>query len=163
VGLDINASRAHAVQGPARAAPRLLPLGGPAAPTPASVGASARRGDDLPMVLSLQGRQAEVGKAGAALCRVMPHLVCADFLAAVVLDADDHALSAAVVVADGEQLSVHSAQCWPHLNLRVWNGCLVDAVADRCIRQSRRDPRDTAAAEQALYEQIDESLDSCGE
>src|SRR5947209_5631140 len=69
VGLDLNATRARAVHGPAQALPRLLPL--------------ATTADDLPMVLSLQGRQAEVGRAGAALCRLLPHLTCLDFLAHV--------------------------------------------------------------------------------
>jgi hypothetical protein len=235
VGLDLNATRARAVHGPAQALPRPLPLAGTA--------------EDLPMVLSLQGRQAEVGKAGSALCRVMPHLTCGDFLAhvgeprewvagrhrldalkalalvfehvqpalagakglvlavpayltraqvllltplaekarlpllgsvraplanalaayraepwsglALLVDADDHALTAAAVVADGDQLSVHAAQSWSHLNLRVWKGRLLDAVADCCIRQSRRDPRDTPAAEQSLYEQIEDALDTC--
>src|SRR5262249_26106028 len=40
---------------------------------------------------------------------------------------------------------------------------LLDAVADRCIRQSRRDPRDCAPAEQALYDQIDDALDQCAQ
>src|SRR5207302_7880109 len=69
IGLDVNATRARAVHGPAQALPRLLPLAG-------SV-------DDLPMILSLQGRQAEVGQAGAALCRLLTHLTCLDFLAHV--------------------------------------------------------------------------------
>ncbi|HLJ94853.1 MAG TPA: hypothetical protein VKU02_16875 [Gemmataceae bacterium] len=235
IGLDLNASRARAVHGPAQALPRLLPLAGNA--------------DDLPMILSLQGRQAEVGQAGAALCRLMPHLTCLDFLAhvgeprewvagrhrldalkalglvferlqqalagakglvlaipayltraqllllpplaekahlpllgsvraplasalaiyraepwsgpALFVDADDHALTAAVVAAEGGQLNLHTSQSWTHLNLRIWRGRLLDAVADRCIRQSRRDPRDTPAAEQALYERIDDALDTC--
>ena len=33
-------------------------------------------------------------------------------------------------------------------------------VADRCIRQSRRDPRDSASAEQALYDQLEDALES---
>jgi hypothetical protein len=235
IGLDLNSTRARAVHGPAQVLPRLLPLAGTA--------------DDLPMALSLQGRHAEVGQAGAALCRLLPHLTCLDFLAdlgeprewvagrhrldalkalglvferlqtvfvetkgvvlaipsylsrpqvlllpplaekarmpllgsvraplasalaaygaepwsglALCVDADDHALTAATVVADGDQLSLQTAQSWPHLNLRVWKGRLLDTVADRCIRQSRRDPRDTPAAEQVLYERIDDALDTC--
>jgi hypothetical protein len=237
IGLDLNATRARAVHGPAQALPRPLALAGTA--------------DELPMILSLRGRQAEVGRAGSALCRLLPHLTCVDFLAhlgeprqwvagrhrldalkalalvferfqsafggargvvlaipayltraqvmllpplaekahlpllgsvraplalalsayraepwsglALILDADEHALSAALVVADGDQLSAHAAQSWSHLNLRVWKGRLLDGVADRCIRQSRRDPRDSAAAEQALYEQIEDALDTCAQ
>jgi hypothetical protein len=235
IGLDLNATRARAVQGPAHALPRALPLAGTE--------------EDLLMILSLKGRQAEVGRAGAALCRLLPHLTCADFLAhlgeprewlagrhrldavkalalvfgqlapvfagaqgvvlavpaylmraqvmllprlaetarlpllgtvpaplasaltaylaqpwsgvAMVVDADEHALTAAAIVADGDQLSVRATQSWSQLSLRIWKGRLVDAVADRCIRQSRRDPRDCAPAEQALYEQIEDALDFC--
>lgn len=46
IGLDLNATRARAVRGPAQALPRPLPLAGTA--------------DELPMVLSLQGRHVEV-------------------------------------------------------------------------------------------------------
>src|SRR5262249_16773217 len=34
----------------------------------------------------------------------------------------------------------------------------LDAVADRCVRLCRRDPRDSAAAEQHVYEQLDAAL-----
>src|SRR5437764_232416 len=67
IGLEVNATRARAVHGPAQVLPRLLPLAG--------------TGNELPMVLSLQGRQAEVGRAGTAICRLLPHLTCIDFLA----------------------------------------------------------------------------------
>jgi len=218
-GIDVNTTRVRAVQGPAQAPPRALPL--------------EDAHEDLPMVLSLEGRHPEVGRAGAALCRLSPHLACLDFLAhlgeprewvagrhridplkavslvlerlqpacaevrgfvlvlpsylartqvnllmplinkarlpmlgsvrtplalamaayaaepwtgpALVVDADDHALDAGTVIADGEQLWLQSAQ-----------------VADRCIRQSRRDPRDCASAEQSLYDQIEDALDRIG-
>jgi hypothetical protein len=234
-GVEINATRARAVHGPAQVLPRVLPLAGSA--------------DELPMVVSLQGRQAEVGRAGSAICRLLPHLTCSDFLAhlgeprewtagrhrldaakaltlvfellqrslgqakgivlavpayltraqvlllpslaekaglpllgtvqtplvsalaayrlepwsgvALVLDIDDHAFTAGTVVANDHQLTTDAAQSWSHLNLRAWKGRLIDTVADRCIRQSRRDPRDTPAAEQALYERIDDALDAC--
>jgi hypothetical protein len=198
------------------------------------------------MILSLDGRRPQVGRAGASLCRLSPHLVCLDFLAslgesrewvvrrhridaaravglvferlqpacaggkgavlslpayltraqavllgplankarlallgsvsgplagalaahaaeawsgtAVVIDADDHALTASTVVADDEQLWIHATQSWPHFNLRAWKGRLLDKVSDRCIRQSRRDPRDSAAVEQSLYEQLERAL-----
>src|SRR5262249_55086224 len=67
--------------------------------------------------------------------------------------------TASAVSADGLQLWVHTTQRWPALNLRVWKGRILDAVADRCVRQSRRDPRDSAVAEQSLYQQRDDALD----
>jgi hypothetical protein len=239
VGLDLNATRARAVAGPAGAAPHALALDG------------TER--ELPLLLSLQGRRVEVGRAGAGLCRRLPHLVCADFLAhlgsarewsagrhrldsakavaavfehlrplcstakgvllavpdylsreqavllagpatkarlpvlgavsaplaaavsafaggpwsgpAVVVDADDHALTCTLLVSDRPDgppsLSRVRASAWPQLGLRAWKSRLVDAVADRCVRHSRRDPRDSAAAEQMLYDQLEEVLDAC--
>jgi hypothetical protein len=237
VGFDLNATRVRAVLGRPETVPRPVCLDGTQ--------------EELPMVVSLQGRHPEVGRAGASLCRLSPHLTCLDFLAhlgeerswaagrhrldaakavalvlerlepvcadvkglvvtvpgyltreqvtllnalaakarlpllgtvkaplanawaaysaepwtgmALVLDADDHAFSVATVVADGTQLSVQAAQSWPQLNRRAWKGRLLDQVADRCVRQSRRDPRDSASAEQSLYEQLEDALDRCAQ
>src|SRR5439155_16478606 len=63
----LNTPRVRAVQGPPQLAPRALALD------------EAR--DELPMILSLEGRHPQVGRAGAALCRQSPHLACLDFLA----------------------------------------------------------------------------------
>jgi hypothetical protein len=80
---------------------------------------------------------------------------------ALVLDADEHALTWAAVAVEFGQARVLEAQVLPQLGLRAWKGRLLDAVADRCVRQSRRDPRDSAPAEQSLYEQLDGALDAC--
>jgi hypothetical protein len=80
---------------------------------------------------------------------------------ALVVDADEHALTLAVVSLEAEQARVLTAHALPQLGLRVWKGRLLDAAADSCIRHSRRDPRDSAAAEQALYEQLDAAMDAC--
>jgi hypothetical protein len=48
----------------------------------------------------------------------------------------------------------------PQLNLRAWKDRLLNTIADRCIRHSRRDPRESASAEQRLYEQLDGTLDA---
>ena len=45
--------------------------------------------------------------------------------------------------------------------MRAWKDRLLDAIALRCVRQSRRDPRDSAVAEQSLYDQLDCMLDNC--
>src|SRR5271165_7112632 len=66
VGLDIDATRARAVSGPAARAPMPLRLAEPHAA--------------LPLALSLQGRQATVGGAALALCRRLPDCACLDFL-----------------------------------------------------------------------------------
>jgi hypothetical protein len=239
VGLDLNASRARAVAGPAGAAPHALALD--------------VSGRELPMLLSLEGKRVEVGRAAAALCCRLPHLVCSGFLSqlgsprewsanrhrldsakaltlvfehlrplcatakgvllalpdyvnreqarllsgpaakarlpvigaasaalaaalpalqtapwsgpALVVDVDDHALTCSMLVADQADTSEPSLArvqtCGlPELGLRTWKARLIDIVSDRCVRHSRRDPRDSAAAEQMLFDQLDEVLDA---
>jgi hypothetical protein len=65
IGLDLNATRARAVGGPAPA-PQGLPL-------------DDRHGD-LPAAVSLEGRSPEAGRAGVSACRRLPHLACVSFL-----------------------------------------------------------------------------------
>lgn len=77
---------------------------------------------------------------------------------AVVVDADDHALSASVVWVDRDVVRVLASAAWPKLASRLWVDRLIDALADRCVRLCRRDPRDSAEAEQSLFEQIEQSL-----
>jgi FHA domain len=79
----------------------------------------------------------------------------------LVLDIDEYALTWAAVAVEFGQARVLEVQSLPHLGMRVWKGRLLDAVADRCVRQSRRDPRDSAPAEQMLYDQLDGALDAC--
>ncbi len=77
----------------------------------------------------------------------------------VVVDADEYALSAAVVnVKQGEARLLHLA-AWPRLSLKAWKDRLIDGISDRCVRLCRRDLRDSAAAEQTLFEQLDSALD----
>jgi hypothetical protein len=79
--------------------------------------------------------------------------------AAVVIDADEFALSVTVVQVERAAAKVVAAAHWPKGGLRAWMDRLVDAVSDRCVRLCRRDPRDSAEAEQALYDQLDGVLD----
>ncbi|MCI0462668.1 MAG: FHA domain-containing protein [Gemmataceae bacterium] len=80
---------------------------------------------------------------------------------ALVLDADDHALTVATLATIDGQARLLEARSFPRLGLRVWRERLLNALADRCILQSRRDPRDAPATEQALFDQLDGVLDSC--
>ncbi len=80
---------------------------------------------------------------------------------ALVVDADDHALTWTALSADTRQVLVLDEQVLPRLGVRAWKERLLNAIADRCIRHSRRDPRESAAAEQMLYEQFDAMLDAC--
>jgi molecular chaperone DnaK (HSP70) len=232
--MDLNATRALVAGGAVGDLPELLPLDGIEA---------------LPMALSLEGREVVVGRAGAALARRMPHLVCLEFLPhlgrprrwsagrhrldaraatalvlhrlwrefggvdglaltvprylahdqiallaelcqhaglplvglvpgtlatalaayqsqpwhglALVLDVDDHALMWTAVMADHGQAWVVESDAAPHLGLRAWKERILNAAAERCVRQSRRDPRDSAAAEQSLFEQLDSVMEAC--
>lgn len=79
--------------------------------------------------------------------------------AVVVVDADEYALSAAIVNVQPGEARLLRLAAWPRLSLKAWKDRLIDAVSDRCVRLCRRDPRDSAAAEQALFEQLDPALD----
>jgi hypothetical protein len=233
LGLDLNASRVRAVElRPGRPARRLL-LDDPH--------------EELPLAVSLERRTPEVGRAGLALRRKLPHFACLDFLPGLgtprewsagrsrltaadalglvfdklrpllpeagaqalvlpaylspaqvtlvtkvaekarlsfrgtaalplalaicagpddygpgpvlVVDADDHALTASLVATSDGQARLAATGVQPRLGLRAWKDRMLDALADRCIRICRRDPRDNPAAEQALDDQIDDALD----
>jgi hypothetical protein len=235
IGLDLNASRVRAVSGPAGAPPRLLALDGLA---------------ELPLALSLENRrQVQVGAAGLALSRRLPHMACVNFLpwlgekrqwnagrhrldagqalslvleklqpnlagaeglvaalpaylsppqvahwnelanraklpvwatvaaplaagaagyarqpwtgSGLVIQADDQALTLALVTVEaGPQPGLLVEQVLPlaGCGLRAWTERLINGIADRCIRQSRRDPRDSGEAEQHLFEQLPAAL-----
>jgi hypothetical protein len=76
----------------------------------------------------------------------------------IVADADDHALTWTVLATAGETVRVLATLTQPAVGIRAWLDRLLDSVSDRCVRLCRRDPRDSAAAEQDLYEQLDAAL-----
>lgn len=234
VGLDLNASRARAVVGPAMQKLALVRLDGDQV--------------ELPLVLSLEDEPPTVGRAGLVLTRARPHQACVDFLphlgsgrvwsagaldveadwaleltfgvlhramgktvgvacalpayfdeaqtvqfyrlagqarfplvgslaapvAAVlasppppaadhgmllVIDADGHALTWSIVERGPTQVRLRVVQPASHLGRAQWLRRLVDGVAHRCVRHSRRDPRESAQTEQAVYEQVLLALD----
>ncbi len=74
---------------------------------------------------------------------------------ALIIDVDHHALTLAWVKAtEGNAYLIDLRHLVP-LSLRHWKERLVNALADDCVRQTRKDPRDNPAADQALYEQVD--------
>ena len=77
----------------------------------------------------------------------------------IVIDADDHALSCSLIRMVPAQVSLLASTALPAAGVKRWKKALLDGVSDRCIRVCRRDPRDSAEAEQSLYEQIDAGLD----
>jgi FHA domain-containing protein len=80
---------------------------------------------------------------------------------ALVVDIDEHALTCAALTIDLSQARVCGTLSHPQLGMRAWKGRLLDGAADRCIRQCRRDPRDSAPAEQMLYDQLENAFDAC--
>src|SRR5262249_38678159 len=78
--------------------------------------------------------------------------------AALIRDGDDHALTwTAIQTEDGSARVLHGAP-QTTLGLRAWKERLLGVAADACIRRSRRDPRDSAEADQMLYDQLDPLL-----
>jgi hypothetical protein len=228
IGLDLNATRLRAVQGPPQNVPMILPLPGDL--------------DELPVALSLEERTPAVGAAATSLRRQKPHLTCLDFLGhlgtrkewtsgrhrldalaalhhvfqhvhttltpsrgilaalppyltetqqalvaqlaskvrwrwlgsvpaplaatyaaqeqlpfkgvAVVVDLDSHALTFSAIAVDAHRMRFMDVLSAPQLAEHVWLVRLLNGVANRCIRRTRRDPRELAETEQDLYDQL---------
>jgi hypothetical protein len=81
--------------------------------------------------------------------------------AALVVEVDDHALSIALVLAAEDHAHLVETRSFPALGLRAWHQRLLNALAEMCILQTRRDPRDSPQAEQGLYEQLEALVDAC--
>ena len=76
-----------------------------------------------------------------------------------VVDVDDTALTAAVVAVDEGEVRLLGSAAWPKLAGKLWTDRMLDAISDRCVRVCRRDPRDSAEAEQSLFDQLPDALD----
>jgi hypothetical protein len=99
-----------------------------------------------------------VGSAAAPLA-----LAAADsshFGTALVLDADEHALTWSVMISEGHNTRLLASHSIGAASRRAWMDRLIDVISDRCVRLCRRDPRDSAAAEQSLFEQLDATLNA---
>ena len=79
---------------------------------------------------------------------------------AVVVDLDDHALTLAHVCSIDGHAEVGETRIVPSLALAAWKERLLNSLADVCVWQTRRDPRDTPHAEQHLFDQIDPLLEA---
>lgn len=236
IGLDLDATRARAVCGPAAQPPVPLRLCEPHA--------------ELPLAIGLEARQPQLGRAPLTLCRRLPDSVCTDFLphlgsqriwkggrhrldaaratgiifeqlarslgksqgitvavpaylaeeqvallfhlaekarwrllgavaaplaaalaardylpwsgVALVLDVDGHALTWSAVSVAGDHARVLLSRPLPNLGRHAWMTRLLDGVAHRCVRLSRRDPRESAEAEQYLHDQLRDVLTAPG-
>lgn len=76
-----------------------------------------------------------------------------------IVDCDAHALSISLVQIESRQARLLQTATLPRLNQRVWKDRLLAGIADRCVRVCRRDPRDTGATEQDVFEQLDGALE----
>jgi hypothetical protein len=79
--------------------------------------------------------------------------------AVVVVDTDEHAMTATVVAVERDRVRVIGSGIWPKYSAKAWKDRLLDGISDRCVRLCRRDPRDSAEAEQTLFEQLDDAID----
>jgi len=78
----------------------------------------------------------------------------------LLIDVDDHGLSGSLVAVEADRVRLLASAVWPRSGEKAWLSRLIDAVSDRCVRLCRRDPRDSADAEQDLYEQLLSVLDA---
>jgi hypothetical protein len=78
----------------------------------------------------------------------------------IVLDVDDHALTIGVFRPNDVELCLLGQKSLPAFGLRVWRERLMGMIADRCVRTSRRDPRECPDADQMVYEQLDGIFDA---
>jgi hypothetical protein len=77
---------------------------------------------------------------------------------ALVGDVDGHAFTWSAVSVRDERATLLETNSHPGLDRTAWLRRLIDGVANRCVRTTRRDPRESADAEQALYDQLSDRL-----
>jgi hypothetical protein len=163
------------IRGPLEADAEAVALVTPAYLSPAQVGkvVTATVRTRLPLMGTAVGPLAVVADRAISLLTgkaAAPELPAPDWVvpmrpaatgpgSVVVLDADEHALSATVVAVERDRVRVIGSAAWPKYSARAWKDRLLDAISDRCVRLCRRDPRDSADAEQALFEQLDSAVD----
>lgn len=78
----------------------------------------------------------------------------------LVIDVDDHALTLGWVKALADKAHLIDSRSFTQLSLRHWKERLLDALAELCVHQHRRDPRDAPHAEQSLYDQLEPLTDA---
>jgi hypothetical protein len=79
---------------------------------------------------------------------------------ALVGDVDGHAFTWSAVAIQDDRASLRETTSLAGLGRAAWLQRLVDGVANRCVRTTRRDPRESAEAEQGLYDQLVERLNA---
>jgi hypothetical protein len=77
---------------------------------------------------------------------------------ALVGDVDGQGFTWSAVSLRDDRATLVETTCHPGLGRSAWLRRLIDGVANRCVRTTRRDPRESADAEQGLYDQLSERL-----
>ncbi len=73
----------------------------------------------------------------------------------LLVDVDEFALSGTVIQVGPTDVRILGSAYWPQVSLRNWKNRLLDGMSDHCVRICRRDPRDSAEAEQGMYDQLE--------
>ena len=73
----------------------------------------------------------------------------------LIVDADEYALAGTVLQVGTDDVRIVESGFWPQASLRNWKNRLLDGMSDHCVRTCRRDPRDSAEAEQGMYDRLD--------
>jgi hypothetical protein len=77
----------------------------------------------------------------------------------LVIDVDEYALTASLIGIGTHEVQLFGSMASPKASQKVWKNRLIDGLSSRCVRVCRRDPRDSADAEQDLYLQLDQLLE----
>lgn len=80
---------------------------------------------------------------------------------AIVFDLDDHALWMSILQESDGHAHLIESYAFEHLGINNWKHRILNALADCCILQSRRDPRESPDAENMLFMQIDSIMECC--
>jgi hypothetical protein len=117
---------------------------------------------DLLRTLGAKHKVPVLGSVPAALAVALAgHVQQLWSRSALVVDIDDHALTVALVLAGQDRAHLVETRVFPTLGLRAWQDRLINALADLCVWQTRRDPRVAPQAEQGLFDQLDSLTDAC--
>jgi hypothetical protein len=78
----------------------------------------------------------------------------------LVVDVDGYALTMSAVAVSDTTLNLLQCDSYQNLSSNAWTNRIIDGVANHCIRRTRRDPRESADAEQGIFDQLPDALDA---
>lgn len=80
---------------------------------------------------------------------------------AILVDVDSRALSWNAIHVEHGEARILESSILAELGETTWKDRILSLIADRCVRQCRRDPRDSAEAEQILFDQVEKAFHAC--